>query len=166
MSNSHGHTTSPQSTRSREASTVHVSLLYCELEAPVGTEELLPDGRALDWRGAALEVTKVRLYLRLESHATKPFLVASCNQGVAVLPLGALRPFCGPFGVGDWLLLAPGAAVNLYPSVDIPPAYDGIYTAHLLPPRRHSALVDWPKFVPNPVSFELGSEGCVPAASN
>lgn len=128
---------------------------------PIGLEETLPDGHvfAPTAEGAALGV---RLYIQVESRAGVPFAVAFCNGGLAVVPLGSRRPFCAPFGVGDWTLLRPGGSVSMYPTVGLRTSNTGRITETLLPHTGHAPAMDWPQYRPNPVSFELTSTGCVP----
>lgn len=140
---------------------VRVQLVDCEVVEPVGFEETLPDGRVFA-SGTDSSVPRVRLYLQVESRTDRPFVVAFCDGGLAVVSLDSRRPFCGPFGGGDWILLEPGRSVSMYPAVEVPISSQRSITETLLPHVGHAPVVDWPPYKPSPVSFELSLTGCAP----
>lgn len=140
---------------------VRVQLLDCEVVEPVGFEETLPDGRVFA-HGSDDSAPRVRLYLQVESRTDRPFVVAFCGGGLAVVPLDSRRPFCGRFGDGDWILLEPHTSVSMYPAVDVPTSSQRSVTETLLPRSGHAPVADWPRYKPNPVSFELTPTGCAP----
>jgi hypothetical protein len=127
-------------------------------------EETLPDGRVFAW-AAEDAPTEVRLYLVVENLSERVFFVAWCGgSGLALVPQAEPKPFCEPFAVDEWSLLAPRRSLAIYPKVTIyAPVKDGIFTEQLVP-HGHAQVENWPTFRAAPVTFQLTSEGCAPVA--
>ena len=138
---------------------MRVQLLDCAIVEPLAFEETLPDGGVVP-SVSGLGGAKVRLYLRLDSAADQPFLVAMCNGALAIVPDGSPRPFCGASQQDDWLTLPPGGSILFYPTIARPTQLEGTFTERLIPNLGHAPMLDWPPYIPDPVSFDLSSTGC------
>jgi hypothetical protein len=131
---------------------------------PVSLEETLPDGRVFGWE-AEEAATEVRLHLVVENLSEGVYFVAWCGRsGLAIVPRADPKPFCEPFGVADWSLLAPRRSIAIYPSVTIyGPAKTGVFTEQL-EPHGHAPVENWPTYKAAPVTFHLSDQGCARTA--
>lgn len=139
---------------------VSVRLIDCDLTTPVEVEETLADGRVLGAPTADHD-THVRLHLDVINGTSSSFDIGYCSEGLAVVPKGADKPYCGPLESTAWHPLAPGTTVSIYPTVAVPPETEGPITQTLLPRIGHAPIDRWPKYRPHPVSFFVTSAGCI-----
>lgn len=141
--------------------TFRAVLLGCELVAPVGIGQELPDGGVVEAASLDPVALRVRLEVRVENHSANSVLVDVCKGSLRVIDVGARRPDCSPLQ-DTWTLVHAGGTHLVYPTLPAPPLAEGTFTEPLLPNLGHAPDDSWRTYALNSVTFALSGSECRP----